>query len=91
MTGGAALTIEDHTKEPDTLHKAAGERFTPEGERSSCEDYLIHEHLMEVRVNGYLESRLSCTADHLKELVIGRLNTSGMISGTEDIERLYYL
>lgn len=83
------MTIEDHTKEPDTLLKAAGERFNPKGERSVCEDYLIHEHVMEVRVNGYLESRLSCTGDHLKELVIGRLSTSGLISGTEDIERLF--
>ena len=59
-----------------------------EGQRSG-EETLIHEHFMEVRVNGCVLARLSVTADHLKELVIGRLRTEGLITGTDDVEKLF--
>ncbi len=83
------MQIDDNTKELVTSIQTAGQRVSDEGLKCSCDEVLIHEHFMEVSVNGYVVTRLSCTADHLKELVIGRLYTEGIIAGTGDIVRLF--
>ena len=83
------MQIEDHTKEAEILHQMKSVVISRgEGQRSG-EETLIHEHFMEVRVNGCVLARLSVTADHLKELVIGRLRTEGLITGTDDVEKLF--
>ena len=83
------MQIDNHTKELTMVSTRKGECILPDGVVKECEDILIHEHFLEVSVNGYVTMRLSCTAEYLAELVIGRLYTEGLIRSKEDIERLF--
>ena len=49
---------------------------------------IICEHFLDVYVNEQLIFRLTCTADHLVELVLGRLFTEGWIRGVSDVESI---
>lgn len=51
---------------------------------------VISEHILTVTVNERPVYRLICTKDHLRELVIGRLFTDGLIQRADNIERLYF-
>ena len=84
-----SLLIEDHTKELTIVTEKASKIINPKGTIQDAKDRLIHEHFLEVSINGYVAFRLSCTAEHLKELVIGRLYTEGLIRGLDDMERLF--
>ena len=50
---------------------------------------VIVEHEMEVTINGVTAFILSCTPGDLTELVVGRLYTEGIISGVDDIVKLF--
>ena len=52
-------------------------------------DEIVVEHYIEVSVNGIKAFILSCTPEHLRELVVGRLFTECIINGVDDIERLF--
>ncbi len=84
------MQFEDHFKEPTTTVSIPGMRILADGSRQEMQDTVVCEHLLEVSVNGYTAMRLSCTADHLKELVVGRLFTEGLINGTADVEKLFF-
>ena len=56
-----------------------GLRCTPEELCVPCVDALIHEHCLEIAVNGATLFALCCTPDHLREMVLGRLFTEGII------------
>ena len=47
------------------------------------------EHRISVFLNERLAMRLTCTPQHLDELVIGRLRTEGLIRRAEDVRQLY--
>ena len=46
---------------------------------------VLKEGSVEVKVNGELSIRLTCTPSNIEELVVGRLFTEGFIAGIEDI------
>ena len=46
------------------------------------------EHQLDVRVNDVLTMALTCSPDHLPELVLGRLYSEGLIRGVDDVERI---
>ncbi len=46
---------------------------------------LVHEHQMTVYINSIPAASLTCTPEHLDELVVGRLLTEGIIASAEDI------
>ena len=50
---------------------------------------LIQEHSIEVLINEAPAMRLTCTPEHLDELVVGRLLTEGLIASIDDIVSLY--
>lgn len=50
---------------------------------------VITEHQLLIFVNDTPLMRVVCTPDHLKELVLGRLLSEGIILGTDDVEVLY--
>ena len=52
-------------------------------------DEIVVEHNIEVSVNGVRAFILTCTPEHLRELVVGRLFTERIIDGVDDIERLF--
>lgn len=60
------------------------------GERSQSEDTVLKEHVLSVIVNENPVFRLVCTKTDLKELVLGRLFTEGLIESPEEITKLYF-
>ncbi len=50
---------------------------------------VLVEHRLDVFVNERLTMRLTCTPQYLAELVLGRLLTERMITGTEDVEHIH--
>ncbi|MCR4786494.1 MAG: formate dehydrogenase accessory sulfurtransferase FdhD [Lachnospiraceae bacterium] len=60
------------------------------GETADKECALIKEHELTVIVNEQPVLKIICTGDDLKELVVGRLCTEGLIERAGDIERLYF-
>lgn len=51
--------------------------------------YVVREHFMDLIVNERPVAKLVCTPSNLTELVIGRLVTEGIITGTDDVESIY--
>ena len=62
----------------------------PDGSREKGERPLLREHQLTIILNGSVLFSLVCTAEHLKELVAGRLFTEGMIGGAQDIESIVF-
>lgn len=60
------------------------------GESTSEEIPVISEHLLTVIINEHPAYRMVCTKEHLKELVVGRLLTEGLIRDAEEILKLYF-
>ncbi|MBP5606473.1 MAG: formate dehydrogenase accessory sulfurtransferase FdhD, partial [Ruminiclostridium sp.] len=58
---------------------------TPGGRREKCEKPLLKEHSLAIDVDGKRLFSIVCTAEHLKELTVGRLFTEGIIGSAEDI------
>ncbi|MBR3307496.1 MAG: formate dehydrogenase accessory sulfurtransferase FdhD [Lachnospiraceae bacterium] len=83
------MNISDNFREYDTTAEQAFLLFSRDGKRREVRESLIHEHFTEISVNCTPVLKLACTGDHLKELVIGRLYTEGMIDGTGEVERLF--
>jgi FdhD protein len=50
---------------------------------------LQAEHVVRVFVNGELVMNLTCSPDHIVELVVGRLFTEGMISGIDEVDEVW--
>ncbi len=63
--------------------------YYPDGKVERGESEIITEHSLRIFVNEKLAFRLICTPDNLKELVVGRLITEGVIHKMEDVEQLY--
>ena len=83
------MMINDRSTEFDRVFGSKGKVTGRDGSVTYGEDLLVCEHFMSLEVNGELAAELSCLADHLKELVFGRLLTEGIIEEPEDVERLF--
>ena len=59
------------------------------GEVTEKETGIIVEKELEVSVNGIPAFRLTCTPEHLTELILGRLCTEGIIRNAEEVEHLF--
>lgn len=60
-----------------------------DGSVSEKTEEVVVEHFIEVSVNGIKAFTLSCTPEHLRELVVGRLCTERIIKTVDDIDRLF--
>ena len=49
---------------------------------------IVCEHFLDVYVDEQLTFRLTCTATHLPELILGRLFTEGWIQSIQDVENI---
>ena len=83
------MMIEDLMKEKENVSLRHGVRYPADGGEEDCEDLLLHEHFLSIEVNGYPAAELCCTADHIKELVLGRLYTGGVIERLTDVLRIF--
>ena len=61
-----------------------------DGSVSHKKGEVLGEHLINVKVNGILVFSLTCTPEHLTELVVGSLYTRRLINHSEDIKRLAF-
>ena len=61
----------------------------PDGGFEATEYATQLEHVVRVYVNGVLVMNLTCSPDHIVELVVGRLFTENMIAGIDDIDELW--
>ena len=82
-------SLAEKTSEPKLTDKVSWRRTTSDQAVSEESGEVVVEHVIEVSVNGMPAFTLSCTPDHLKELVVGRLYTERLISSLDDIERLF--
>ena len=83
------MDLLNKAQNPETTKVALGSVCRTDATKSQREDVIIHEHFMEIIVNGLTAFRLSCTAENLPELIIGRLFTEGLIDTPDDVERLF--
>lgn len=63
-------------------------RCEPGGVCVASLDEVPVEHILEVHINGLKAFSVACTPSFLKELVIGRLLTEGLVEDVADVERL---
>ena len=75
-------------KQPCTMGEQAVEVFS-DGREARTEVLQAREHQLSVLINETPAMELVCTPELLAELVLGRLLTEGIITGTVDVERLY--
>ena len=81
----------------EQLHNAVSQTYTavePDGpgncgkqERGRSRE-IVCEHFLDVYVDEQLAFRLTCTATHLPELILGRLFTEGWIESVRDVESI---
>ena len=81
----------------EQLHNAVSQTYTavePDGpgncgkqERGRSRE-IVCEHFLDVYVDEQLTFRLTCTATHLPELILGRLFTEGWIQSIRDVESI---
>jgi FdhD protein len=65
------------------------ELFEPGCEPVKSSYALQSEHVVRVFVNGELVMNLTCSPDHIVELVVGRLYTEGMIAGVDEVDEVW--
>lgn len=65
-------------------------KFFPDGSFSEKEILVCHEHSLEIFVDGEKSFSFVCTPSDLKELVAGRLCTSGIISDCDEISGMEF-
>ena len=73
-----------------TAWTQTGQKQAEQAQAEIVKRPLLREHRLEIYVNEQLTARLVCTAEHLEDLVVGRLVTEGIIQDAEEIE-LFYL
>ncbi len=61
-----------------------------DGQTKTKEITVICEHTLNVIVNDHHVYMIVCTKDHLRELVVGRMFTDGLIVKKEDIENIAF-
>lgn len=76
------IDIQDQPIDMQTL------RLTRKGTVKKVFDALQEESLLKVYVNDILTMQLGCSANHLVELVVGRLFTEGMIRSEDEIDSM---
>ncbi len=74
----------------DNIEKVKKKTISINGDSFFSEDAVLKEHVLSVYVNEVLAFKLVCTKTHLKELVIGRLYTEGLIDSLSEIEKLFF-
>ena len=81
----------------EQLHNAVSQTYTavePDGPRNCGKQErgrsreIVCEHFLDVYVDEQVTFRLTCTATHLPELILGRLFTEGWIESIRDVESI---
>lgn len=83
------MKINDQFKGKILTHKISVCRKDLQGNSAAETVTLLSEHTLDVYINDLLTMKLTCTADHLTELVLGRLLSEGIIDSLQDVDSLY--
>ena len=83
------MEIIDRHIQDEVVAPYAALRVGAAGEESPEDCAVLVEHDLDVYVNEVLTMRIVCTPNHLVDLVVGRLFTEGIVSGTGEIESVY--
>lgn len=83
------MKIKNQFKEKKLTTAVPVSRITAGEAAKADEAVLLLEHTLDIYINEVLTMKLICTADHLTELVLGRLLSEGIIRSMQDIEALY--
>lgn len=83
------MHIKDNSVETDNSIALKSLIYKPDGTIKEGEGQIITEHSLQVFINERLVLKMVCTKNHLKEMVVGRLITSGYIQNISDVEQLY--
>lgn len=73
----------------DNLEFRESRIITSDGRCLIGESSVIKEHVLQIIVNEKRAFRLVCTASDLKELIVGRLYTEGLIDSPSEISKYY--
>ncbi len=82
------MNITDNFQKLKNIETIKGICYGADNSESPCEDTIIHEHFLHLEIKDLPGEEFSCTASTLKEMLIGRLYTSGIIDSLNDIESL---
>lgn len=82
------MRITDSARPIDAETSYSYTLVTPDGICSDTAGQVQTENSVRVFVNGEPTMTLMCSADHVVELVVGRMFTEGMICGTEEIDEI---
>ena len=83
------MIISDLSGKLNTYEKPAMTYVSKDGGNYAAHFFTAREHLLNVRINGEVLLDITCTPDHLPELVIGRLLSEGIITSSSDIESIF--
>ena len=81
--------VNNRAKSLQTTAKVSCRRVYASGSREEREEEIVCEKELEVSVNGIPAFRLTCTPEHLTELIFGRLCTEGIIRSADEVEHLF--
>ena len=82
-------SLSEEMSGPVLSDKVSWKKHLTDGSTSSVKTEVIVENFTEVSINGKPAFTLSCTPNHLKELVVGRLYTERLIGSVDDIAHLF--
>jgi len=80
---------QNHAAGLPTTARLSCKLVTVDGTERDKDEIIVCEKELEVSVNGTPAFCLTCTPDHLTELVLGRLCTEGMIRSADDVAHLF--
>lgn len=60
-------------------------RCAPDGAKESTSEAMQEEDILQIDVDGVTTMRTRCSANHLVELVLGRLVTTGVVSSADEV------
>lgn len=83
------MYIRDNSVEKDNSITIKSLIYKPDGTMEEADGQIISEHSLQVFVNERLVLKMVCTPSCLKEMVVGRLITSGYIQSIAEVEQLY--
>ena len=81
--------FQNHATGLPTTAAVSCQVVTAEGSVQEWEMEIVCEKELEVSVNGIPAFRLTCTPQHLTELVLGRLRTERIIDTVDEVEHLF--